>query len=492
MAHVVIIGAGIGSLAVAPLLAREGYEVTVIEKNDQPGGRASVLEADGFRFDMGPSWYLMPDVMEHYFSLFDTKPEDFFALQPLDPQYRIFFGDGEVVDIPRKVKAVRKLFESIEPGCGPQFDAYMKASQTKYDVAVKSFLYKNMNSLRDMANTDLLKYGSKLDVMMPMDKYVAKYFKSPKIQQILQYNLVFWGCSPSNAPALFSLMAHVDFNLNVWYPEKGIGSLVDALVTLGKKHGVQYIYDEPVKEIEVKNGVAVSVLTKRKRYAADIVIGNADRAHIDTMITDPKSREFTPESWEKKTLTPSAFLMYVGYKGKLPKLAHHNLYFGEDWREHCKDVFDMPRWPVEPSIYINKPSATDPTVAPKGHENLMVLVPVASGLPDNAAWKRSYADYIYAYIHKRLGVDLKSRLAHETLFSVSDFTQRYNSLNGNALGGLAHTLWQSAVWRPGNVSKKVPNLYFVGANTVPGIGVPPCLISAELLWKRMLRKHDQG
>lgn len=490
MAHVVFIGAGLGSLAAAPLLAREGYEVTVIEKNEQAGGRAGVLEADGFRFDMGPSWYLMPDVMERYFALFDTKPEDFFALHPVDPQYRVFFGDKEVYDIPRKAKAVRKLFEQLEPGSGPQFDAYLKVSKTKYELAINSFLYKNMDSVRDLMTRELVQNGLKLDVLTPMHKYVAKYFQSPKIQQILQYNLVFLGCSPYNAPALFSLMAHVDFNLNVWYPEGGMSALTEALMDLGKKYGVHYIFNEAVKEVEIKNGVATSVLTTRKRYPAELVIGNADRAHIDTLLTDPQAREFSDAFWKKKVMTPSAFLMYVGYKGRLPKLAHHNLYFSENWNDHFADVFDEPRWPNEPSLYINKASATDPNVAPKGHENLMILVPVAAGLTENEAWKRSYADYIYEYIHEHMGIDIAPRRVHETLFSVSDFADRYNSFQGNALGGLAHTLWQSALWRPGNVSKKVPNLYFVGANTVPGIGVPPCFISAELLWNRIVHHHN--
>ncbi len=489
--EILIIGAGFGSLAAAALLAKEGYQVTVLEKNEQPGGRASSHSAKGFRFDMGPSWYMMPDVFEKFFAQFGKKAEDFYKLIPLKTQYRVFFDDATHIDITHDVSHNRATFEKLEPGSGKKFDTYLQESKEKYEISMSSVLYKNLDSFFDLINLPMAKNGRKMGIFQPMHSYISRFFTHPKIQQILEYNLVFLGCSPKNAPSLFSLMTHVDFNLGVWYPEGGITAVVNAFEKLGKQYGVKYIYNNPVEKIVVKNGLVTHLKTATKTYKADIVISNADYWFTENILSDQTMRTYSQEYWDKKTMAPSAFVLYLGVKGKLPKLQHHSLYFGKDWSKHFTDVFSTPRWPIEPSIYINKASATDNSVAPANHENLMILVPIAPGLEENESWRRHYAEFIIDFLEEKLSLNLKKNIVYQKIFSVSDFSARYNSFKGNALGGLAHTLFQSAIWRPNNRSKKIQNLFFVGANTVPGIGVPPAIISAHLVLDRV-KKYTQN
>jgi len=488
---IIIIGAGFGGLASAALLAKDGHQVTVIEKNEQPGGRAGRLVAQGFRFDMGPSWYMMPEVFEKFFGEFGKKTSDYFKLIPLKPQYRVFFGDKTQLDITGDLQKDKQTFEELEPGFSEKFDQYLSESKLKYEISMKSVLYKNMNSLFDLMNLDMIRLGASMAIFQPMHSYISKFFKNQKIQQILEYNLVFLGCSPKNAPSLFSLMTHVDFNLGVWYPEGGITSLVNAVEALGKELGVRYVYNTPVQQLVVENGKITKVVTPTKTFTADVIISNADYQFTENILSDQMLRTYSQEYWNKKVMTPSAFLLYLGVKGKLPKLEHHNLYLGDDWSNHFDDVFKNPRWPIDPSIYINKASQTDDTVAPKGHENLMVLVPIAAGLAETSNWRSHYADYIIDFIEEKLEIKLKKQIVYQKIFSVTDFTERYNSYKGNALGGLAHTLFQSAIWRPNNFSKKIPNLFFVGANTVPGIGVPPAFISAHLVRDRLKNLSEE-
>jgi len=488
---IIIIGSGIGGLASAALLAKDGYHVTVLEKNEQAGGRAGMLEADGFRFDTGPSWYMMPDIFERYFAQFNKRAEDFYRLTKLTPQYRVFFDDHDSLDITGNIEVDKRTFETLEPGFSKAFDAYLAQSTLKYETAVKSILYKNYDSWRDFFNRDLLKNGSKMDVFTPMHSHIQKYFKHPRIQQILEYNLVFLGCSPKNAPALFSLMTHVDWNLGVWYPEGGIYSVIQAFFTLGKMFGVNYTFNEPVIQLNTQGGRITSVTTSNGEYFADAVISNADYCFTEDLLLDQSLRTYKQKWWAKKTLAPSAFLMYLGLNKKLPTLAHHSLYFGSNWELHFKDVFENNVWPQNPSVYINVPSRTDTTVAPQGYENIMVLVPVAAGLSETDEHKSKYGDYIVDYLESKLQVAFKENIVYKKLFSVSDFSSRYNSYKGNALGGLAHTLFQSAIWRPNNVSKKVPNLLFSGANTVPGIGLPPAIISSHLVQDRISNYFKQ-
>jgi phytoene desaturase len=499
---VAVIGGGFGGLSAACYLADAGADVTVLEKNEQLGGRASRLEADGFRFDMGPSWYLMPDVFERFFSHFDRAPEDYYTLQRLDPHYRIFFKDGDRVDMVPDIEANVETFESYEAGAGEALREYLDTSETHYEVAMNRFVYEDRPRLRDWVDLDVMRAAPiGLRLVGKMDDYVSDYFDHPKLQQIMQYTLVFLGGSPKNTPALYNMMSHVDFNLGVYYPEGGIGAVVDALVELGGELGVDYRTNAEVTEIITRrsgfelelassgaglSGPEAAVATADggahtetgDRLRFDRVVSDADYAHTEGELLPEHLRGYGESYWESKTYAPSAFLMYLGVEGDVDPLAHHTLVLPTDWDPHFEQIFDRPAWPEDPAYYLCVPSATDDTVAPEGHSNLFVLVPIAPGLEDSEATRNAYRGKILADVAENTGVDLRDRIVFEERFSVSDFAARYHSMRGTALG-LAHTLTQTALLRPDRRSKEVPGLYFTGSYTTPGIGVPMCLIAGQ-------------
>jgi len=490
----IIIGSGMGGLGSAALLAKAGYDVTVLEKNEMPGGRASVFEADGFRFDMGPSWYLMPDVFEHFFELLGEDVREHLDLVKLAPSYRIFYKDTfRKVDIYSDLKKDLPTVEQIEPGAGRALKRYLAQSEYQYTIAKDRFMYKNYDSIRDFFTREMAMEGRKLSVMSNMNKYVAKYFQTDAMQKIMQYPLVFLGSSPYNTPAIYNIMSHIDFNMGVYYPQGGIYKIVEALVNIAQKHGVEIRCNTPVEGIIVEDGMAVGVdLADGGELRADIVISNADVHHTEQVLLDEEYRTKSERYWKTRTLAPSALIMYLGVKGEIPSLVHHNLLFSKDWKKNFAEIFDHPKWPTDPSLYICNPSKTDPDVAPKGHENLFVLVPIAPGLKYDDDQLESYGDKILQTIEKEMRIpDLRQNIVYKKFFSVKDFAERYNSYQGTALG-LAHTLRQTAIFRPNNTSKKVRNLYYVGANTNPGIGMPVCLISAELMYKRLVGDRTAG
>lgn len=490
----VIIGSGLGGLGSACLLAKAGWKVTVIEKNEQLGGRASQFKAKGFTFDMGPSWYLMPDVFEHFFTLLGEDVHKHLKLNKLAPSYRVWYKDTFLkADIYSDLKKDKQTIEQLETGASEKLEAYLRQAGYQYNVAKDRFMYKNYDSIRDFLTPEMAREGRKLKVLSNMDKYVKKYFKTEAMQKLMQYSLVFLGSSPYNTPALYNIMSHIDFNMGVYYPQGGIYEIVKAFKSIAKKYGVVFRLNTAVKRIRVTNGVADGVeLENGKTITADIVISNADIHHTESQLLDPAYRSFSKRYWRKRTLAPSALIMYLGVKGTVPGLTHHNLLFSKDWRKNFSEIFDKPRWPKDPSIYVCKPSETDPNVAPKNHENLFVLVPIASGLKYTDALLEEYSDKILATIEKDMHAkDLRKRIVYKKLFCVEDFAERYNSYQGSALG-LAHTLKQTAIFRPDNVSKKVKSLYYVGAGTNPGIGMPITLISAELMYKRLTGDTSTG
>ena len=490
----IIIGSGFGGLGTAAILAKAGYKVTVLEKNEMVGGRASVFEAKGFKFDMGPSWYLMPDVFEHFFEILDEDVHEHLDLKKLAPSYRIFYKDlNEKVDIYSDLEKDLPTIEAIEEGAGEALKDYLDKAGYQYDIAKDRFMYKNYDSIRDFLTREVATEGRKLSVFKNMDKYVSGFFKTEQMQKIMQYPLVFLGSSPYNTPAIYNIMSHIDFNMGVYYPQGGIYEISKALAYIAKKHGAKLHVNAPVAEIIVENWEAVGVrLEDGKELRADIVISNADIEHTETKLLGELYREHSDKYWKKRTLAPSALIMYLGVKGKLPSLTHHNLLFSKDWKKNFGEIFDTPRWPSDPSLYICAPSKTDPSVAPKGHENLFVLVPIAAGLDYTEKQLEKYADTILQTMENEMDLKgLREKIVYKKLFSVKDFSSRYNSYQGTALG-LAHTLRQTAIFRPNNVSKKVKNLYYTGAGTNPGIGMPITLISAELLYKRLTGDKTSG
>ncbi|XVH32331.1 phytoene desaturase family protein [Haloferacaceae archaeon DSL9] len=483
---VVVIGSGFGGLSTACYLADAGADVTVLEKNEQLGGRASRLEADGFRFDMGPSWYLMPDVFERFFGHFGKKPSDYYTLSRLDPHYRIFFKDGDKVDLVPDLEANKRLFESYEPGAGDALEAYLDKAKYTYEVGMEHFVYTDRPRLRDYIDLDVFRYSWGLSLVGSMQGHVADYFKHPKLQQIMQYTLVFLGGSPHNTPALYNLMSHVDFNMGVYYPDGGIGAVVDGIVELGEELGVDFRTDQPVAEIAGRRGGFAVRTETGEEVLCDLVVSDADYAHTEQDLLPPEKRQYSEEYWDSRIYSPSAFLLYLGVEGDVDELAHHTLVLPPDWDQHFESIFETPKWPEDPAYYLCVPSKTDPTVAPEGHSNLFALVPIAPGLRDTEAIRAEYRDLVLDDIAENTGVDLRDRIVFERSFSLDDFTTRYNSMRGTALG-LAHTLPQTALFRPNRESSKVDGLYFTGSYTTPGIGVPMCLISGQLTAEQMAK-----
>ena len=477
---VAVVGGGVGGLSAACYLADAGADVRLLEKNEQLGGRASRLEQDGFRFDMGPSWYLMPDVFERFFAHFDREPSDYYELEQLDPHYRIFFKDGDQLDVRGDREYMRELFESYETGAGDRFEEYLDTSQVHYETAMEQFVYEDRSRLRDWVDPDVMRAAPiGLKLTGSMQSYVDGYFENPKLKQIMQYTLVFLGGAPKNTPSLYNIMSHVDFNLGVYYPEEGLGSVVDALTELGGELGVTYETDSEVTSLtRGRNGFIIEVNDGETTYQPDEAVVNADYAHAEQDLMPEHERQYDEDYWEKRTYAPSAYLLYLGVEGEVDELAHHTLVLPTDWDAHFEHIFDDPAWPDDPAYYLCVPSKTDDSVAPEGHSNLFVLVPIAPGLADDDGIREHYRDKILDDIAENTGVDLHDRVVVEEQFAVSDFADRYNATEGTALG-LAHTLRQTALLRPSNRSSAVDGLYFTGSFTTPGIGVPMCLISGE-------------
>lgn len=486
-----MIGAGFGGLSSAALLAKDGHKVEVFEKNDMAGGRARVWKKDGFVFDMGPSWYLMPDVFERFFKEFGKKPEDYYRLKHLDPQYRMYFGKEDRIDISRDISKNVELFDSLERDGGKKLKKYLELAKIQYEVAMDKFVYKNYNSLFDFFNWEIILNGPKMRLFSSLDNYTRRFFSNPKARKILLYTTVFLGGSPKKTPALYSLMSHVDFNLGVSYPDGGLGSLVSAFERVCKEQGVLVHYNSPVEKILVDSaGKARKLLVNGEEKQYDVVVANADYNHVETELLDRKWQTYDENYWRKKIIAPSAFIIYLGIKKKLKQLLHHTLILSNDWMGHFESIFDRPSWPGKPSYYVCCPSKTDDSVAPQGHENLFILVPAAAGLKDSDEFRERYAKKILSHLEESIGERFIDDITVKRIFTHRDFQEDYNAFKGTALG-LAHTLFQTAVFRPGNQSRRISNLYYAGHFTNPGIGVPMVVISAHLVRELIRRQHGK-
>jgi phytoene desaturase len=476
----VVIGAGVGGLASAALLARAGFQVTLLESNDSVGGRARLWAEGGFTFDMGPSWYLMPEVFESFFALFGRRREQYYRLEELSPYYRVFFQPREWVDITSDRQQVLDLFESFEAGGAKRLEKYLDRARYKYEVAMKEFLYKDYGSIFDFLNARMLIEGTRLNVFGRLDRSVRRYFSDRRARQILEYAMVFLGTSPQAAPALYSIMSHVDLNLGVHYPIGGLSAVAAGIAKLAQEQGAQIRLNAEVKRIEVDgSGRATRVITDRDEVETDIVVVNADYAHSEINLLEDRFRSLPASYWKRRVFAPSMFILYLGLNKSLKNMIHHNLYFAEDWNEHFDTIFKAPSWPQEPCFYVSCISKTDPQMAPKGHENLFVLVPVAPGLDDGESFRERYAEQVIEHVEKVIGERFRSSIVVRRIFSHRDFIGDYNAYGGTALG-LAHTLNQTAFFRPAFRSKRVENLYYAGQYTHPGVGVPMVLIAAQV------------
>ncbi len=489
---IIIIGGGIGGLGTASLFAKKGYEVFLFEKNEHFGGRANIFQEQGFTFDMGPSWYMMPDIFEEFFALLGEDINEYLSLERLSPSYRVFLeGGNQHYDFYSDPKKNEETFESLEPGSSRILKKYLENAGYQYRIAKNEFMYKNYDSLFDFFNKRVMTEGRKLPLFTKMNRVIERLFKNELLRKVLQFQTVLLGTSPYDTPGIYSLMNYVDFIDGVHYPKGGIYSLINALVAVAKKNGVHLKASAPVEKIIIEDGRAVGVrLAGGEEVRADIVISNADYEYTENRLLDKDFRDHSQKYWDKQLLAPSAFIMYLGVEGKVPSLAHHNLLFSKDWKKNFKQIFDTPEWPDSPSIYISAPSKSDDTVAPIGKENLFVLVPIGSGMKYTETEEEQYAEKVLSIIEVSMNVpDLRKRIVYKRIYSIKDFERDYNSFKGTALGP-AHTLLQTASFRSNNKSKKVKNLYYVGAYTNPGIGMPVCLISAQLVYKRILGIED--
>lgn len=494
--RVVIIGGGYGGLASAALFAASGYDVTVLEKNRQLGGRAGEIRQDGFRFDTGPSWYLMPEIFEAFYGLFGRSAQNELDLLRLSPAYKVFFPNDTAITIRGELAHDAQQFDAIETGAGKMLQHYVQAGQRIYDLSLDFILANTYQQKRWILAPNVLRALPLLARLAPtsLHSYVAQHFRDTRLQRILEYQSVFLGTSPYAAPAIYSLMSTLDFDSGVYFPRRGMYSLIESMQVIGTAHGVTYQTGAAVQEIMVQDGAASGViLTDGSTVAADIVISGADLHHTETQLLTPAHRSFPEPYWQKRQPGPSALLISLGIKGSLPALEHHNLYFVEAWRENFEAIYDTHDLPTNPSIYICKPSATDPTAAPEGHENIFILVPLPSGkalLDTEISQLRDLAINRLANIANV--PDIAERIVTRHISTPQDFGSQFNAWQYNALGGAAHTLRQSAFFRTPNRSRKIKNLYYVGAGTNPGIGLPMCLLSAQVVYKMVHGIYDTG
>lgn len=486
---VVVVGAGISGLATAALLAKDGYEVTVLEKNSFLGGRASFFTEGGYFFDKGPSWYMMPEVFDRFFAIFGKKTSDYYNLKRLSIHHKIFFDSQKTYTISDDVEENARVFEKEEKGAAAQLKKYLAESKFIYEKAMKELVMLDYDSPRQILKLKLFYYLFRFRLFTNLHSHVRKYFKSKELQKILEFTTVFLGGSPYNTPAFYSLVAHADFNLGIFYPMGGMNEITKALIRLGKEFGVEILTDQEVTKIVSEDKYASKVLVGKRSFKADILVNSMDYRNFEVNLLTKKDQSYPKKYWFQKTLSPSAFIIYLGINKKLKNTQHHNLYFDQSWEDHFKKVFGEKTWPENPSYYVHIPSKTDPSVAPSGCESLMFLVPVAPGLADNEKIRESFAKKIISHFEGIIGEEIAPFVKVKRVYAHNDFIREYNAFSGSAFG-LAHTLRQTAIFRPKNKSKKLKNLYHVGQYTNPGVGVPICLLSAQIT--RNLIKRENG
>ncbi len=482
----IVIGSGFAGISAASFLAKGGFAVTVLEKNQQHGGRARQLVEAGFKFDMGPSWYWMPDVFDRYFAQFNKSTSDFYELIRLNPSYKVVFGVNDALDIPADYQSFKILFDSIEPGSAIKLDKFLKEAEYKYQVGINNLVYKPSRSLLEFTSLRLLFDMLRMDVFISFKSHTEKYFKNPRLLQLLEFPILFLGALAKNTPALYSLMNYADIKLGTWYPMGGMKSVVDGMVKVAEQQGVTFKLNETVTGFTYVGNSIKSIKTSAGEYDADVVVAGADYHHVEKNLLEPRFRSYSDSYWESRLLAPSSLLFYLGFNKKIDKLDHHTLFFDEPFGPHAEDIYTNKQWPSKPLFYVNIPTKTDKGAAPKNHENMVVLIPIAAGLEDNDTIREKYYNIIFDRLKSFTGEDLKAAVVYKKSYAVNDFVSDYNSFKGNAYG-LANTLMQTAILKPSLKSKKVKNLYYTGQLTVPGPGVPPSLISGEVVANEVIR-----
>ncbi|MCD0476091.1 phytoene desaturase [Flavobacterium sp. EDS] len=472
-----IIGSGFSSLAASCYLAKQGYDVTIYEKNASIGGRARQLKSNGFTFDMGPSWYWMPDVFENFFSDFDKKTSDYYQLIKLNPAYRIYFGVNEFMTITDNLNEIAATFESIEKGSGKKLVDYISKAKSNYDIAIKKLVYRPGVSALELITLETTQKLSQF--FGTVSKDIRKKFKDQRLIQILEFPVLFLGAKPSKTPSFYNFMNYADFGLGTWHPKTGMYDVVRGIESLAKGLGVTIQTNSNIDKIIVKNNIATGLIINDEIITADIILSGADYQHTETLL-DKEHRAYSDSYWESRVFAPSSLLFYIGFDKKIQNISHHALFFDVDFNQHAMDIYDEPKWPEAPLFYANFPSVTDTTAAPEGMESGFFLVPLAPGIEDTEALREEYFEKIITRFETITQQSIKNNIIFKKSFCKNDFIEDYNAYKGNAYG-MANTLLQTAFLRPKLKSKKVKNLYFTGQLTVPGPGVPPALISGKLV-----------
>ena len=492
MKKVVIIGSGFAGLSSACFMAKAGWDVTVLEKHAIAGGRARQLKINGFSFDMGPSWYWMPDVFDRFFNSFGKNTSDYYSLERLDPSYRIYWNDA-IMDIPAVYTQLQDLFNEIEPGSGEMLEKFLDEAEYKYNTGMKKLVFKPGRSVTEFLDWGLIIGMFKLEIFTSMRKHVAKYFKHPKIRQLMEFPVLFLGALPEKTPALYSLMNYADIRLGTWYPKGGMFSIVTSMQKLATELGVQFVFEQDVNKINFHDNEVKSISTSNKSnnsantYPCDVLIGAADYHFIESSLLPKKLQSYSNKYWETRQLAPGCLLYYIGLDKKLRNVLHHSLFFDVNFEEHEKEIYTTKSWPQNPLFYVCTASVTDTSTAPDSCENLFFLVPVAAGLKDDTEeLKEMYFELIAKRFEERIGENIRNSIVYKKMYGPSDFVTDYNAFKGNAYG-LANTLLQTAILKPSCRSKKVKNLFYTGQLTVPGPGVPPSLISGEVVANQVIK-----
>lgn len=480
MKKIAIIGSGFSGLSAAAYSAKQGHEIHVFEKNSSLGGRARKFTTEnGYVFDMGPSWYWMPDIIENFFTDFNKKTSDYFKLIPLNPQFEMVFSD-DTMQIPHDYNEMKNLFETTEKGAGKRLDDFMNDAQYKYEVGMKEFVNKPCHSWFEFVSPKIAKSALKLDLLSNFHRFVRKYFKDPKLIMLMEFPVIFLGAAPKDIPALYSLMNYGGYKLGTWYPMGGFSKIIDAMADVAKEQGVHFHVNSNIDSIKIDKNKATAVSVNGKDIEFDTVIASSDYHHTENNLIAKEYRNYSEDYWKKRTFAPSCLIYYLGFKEKIPNLKHHTLFFENDLDLHTTEIYEDKKWPTKPLFYVCCPSKTDENVAPENCENVFLLMPVATGLNDSEEVREKYFQEMISRLEKHTGSkDLQSKLEYKKSYCIKDFKEDYNAYEGNAYG-LANTLSQTAVLKPSMKNKKVNNLFYTGQLTVPGPGVPPSIISGKI------------